>query len=753
RDRTQDHPDPVAVFWDVDNCSPPTGSSGRAVAQAIRSSLQNLELGPIVSFKAYLELSSETHAPNAAQVQLRSELQGSGVSLIDTPKSGRKDVADKMMITDLLAYAIDQPAPATIVLISGDRDFAYPLGLLRNRGYKIVLITPPIGAVPILEASANYILTWRQDVLGVERASNGRLYSSAGGNGGGGVATPSKNPSSTLAHRAPSSWTPSSSNSAVSRKPSMQGREAFDPLIALLEQLKMEGNSKPLRASVASKLVALDRNVFIRAGATRWGEYAAVAQAAEIIELGSSGAPGTEWVSLRSIEQPPLPPTKSRGAHQLNESNSSAFPPTSSSSSSSTSSTSSSSSPAPGETNASNFSNNNATSSIKSASMKAFLPLIEIVKEQRSQGNPRPLCSYVGTQLSIMARQGLVDAYGLAGVNNWKEYIGMAERNGVARSVPSETEGVYAVELNPSYFNVQTHQIVPSTGRMLDTATTPTPLPSSSSSSSSPTKRGLFGFGSSSSNKKSPSLTDAYSQLSQILTDQKREGRNYSTDPFLQSILASQYRSVNVVGGGVSFNFKNSEQFNSFLDQASKDGVITIEPGFKPNVRHIRLDPNLVVQGKVPQANKMDEGEAQGRREEMHPTTPKANKRSMGLKTLFGGGSSNLHLASPSNNNKEPQTSTKLETRLERYLEEHVEDESDRKRFLPLLDTLVQLRYRENLPSPTKSKVKSEMIRRIQKEGPGGVGAQFQKLGARGFSDLVSQAREKGLVVVGGGEG
>lgn len=135
-------------------------------------------MGPIVSFKAYLELSSETQAPNAAQVQLRSELQGCGVSLIDTPKSGRKDVADKMIITDLLAYAIDQPAPVTVVLISGDRDFAYPLGILRNHGYNVVLVTPPIDAVPILEASANVVMSWRQDVLGVQANKDGKPYSS-----------------------------------------------------------------------------------------------------------------------------------------------------------------------------------------------------------------------------------------------------------------------------------------------------------------------------------------------------------------------------------------------------------------------------------------------------------------------------------------------------------------------------------------------------------------------------------------------
>lgn len=51
-----------------------------------------------------------------------------------------------MILVDMLAFAIDNPAPgkqesyakklvATICLISGDRDFVYALSTLRNRKY------------------------------------------------------------------------------------------------------------------------------------------------------------------------------------------------------------------------------------------------------------------------------------------------------------------------------------------------------------------------------------------------------------------------------------------------------------------------------------------------------------------------------------------------------------------------------------------------------------------------------------------
>lgn len=47
-------------------------------------------------FKAYLELPENSSSQRT--LQLRSELQASGVSLTDCPHNGRKDVADKMML-------------------------------------------------------------------------------------------------------------------------------------------------------------------------------------------------------------------------------------------------------------------------------------------------------------------------------------------------------------------------------------------------------------------------------------------------------------------------------------------------------------------------------------------------------------------------------------------------------------------------------------------------------------------------------
>ncbi|GJE97096.1 NYN domain-containing protein [Phanerochaete sordida] len=150
---------PVAIFWDYENCSPPH-SAGYTVVDNIRQIAHNY--GTVKLFKAYLELSEQN---SSRSLGLRSELQSCGVSLTDCPHNGRKDVADKMMIVDMLTYAIDTPAPATIILISGDRDFVYAISILRFRRYNVVVIAPS-NAHSSLKSGASYLLDWDRDVLG-----------------------------------------------------------------------------------------------------------------------------------------------------------------------------------------------------------------------------------------------------------------------------------------------------------------------------------------------------------------------------------------------------------------------------------------------------------------------------------------------------------------------------------------------------------------------------------------------------------
>ncbi|KAI8998864.1 NYN domain-containing protein [Trametes punicea] len=151
--------EPVAIFWDYENCTPPCNVPGYDVVNNIRQVAH--EYGSVKLFKAYLELSEQS---SSKSIGLRSELQSCGVSLTDCPHNGRKDVADKMMIVDMLTYAIDNPAPATIVLISGDRDFVYAVSVLRLRRYRVVVVAP-YTAHASLKSQASMVLDWEADIM------------------------------------------------------------------------------------------------------------------------------------------------------------------------------------------------------------------------------------------------------------------------------------------------------------------------------------------------------------------------------------------------------------------------------------------------------------------------------------------------------------------------------------------------------------------------------------------------------------
>ncbi|KAG1756273.1 NYN domain-containing protein [Suillus paluster] len=154
----------VAVFWDYENCSPPLNSQGHAIVNGIRRIAH--VFGNVTSFKAYLDISSVS-LQSPKSVGFRSDLQSSGVSMIDCPHNGKKDVVDKMILVDMLTFAVDNPSPATIILIAGDRDYAYAVSTLRLRQYTIVLIVPPAPNIPqCLESQASVVVDWNFAILG-----------------------------------------------------------------------------------------------------------------------------------------------------------------------------------------------------------------------------------------------------------------------------------------------------------------------------------------------------------------------------------------------------------------------------------------------------------------------------------------------------------------------------------------------------------------------------------------------------------
>ncbi|KAI3712255.1 hypothetical protein L1987_70806 [Smallanthus sonchifolius] len=98
--------------------------------------------------------------------RLREGCQRTGVKLIDVP-NGRKDAADKAILIDMFLFALDNPPPSSIMLISGDVDFSPALHVLGQRGYTVILVVPSgVGVSSALSNAGSYVWDWSTLVHG-----------------------------------------------------------------------------------------------------------------------------------------------------------------------------------------------------------------------------------------------------------------------------------------------------------------------------------------------------------------------------------------------------------------------------------------------------------------------------------------------------------------------------------------------------------------------------------------------------------
>ncbi|XP_060167412.1 uncharacterized protein LOC132598507 [Lycium barbarum] len=141
----------VSVWWDIENCQVQRGSDPHAIAQNISSALVNMNYCGPVSISAY---GDTTKISSSVQQALNS----TGIGLNHVP-AGVKDASDKKILVDMLFWAVDNPAPANYLLISGDRDFSNALHQLRMRRYNILLAQPQKASVPLI-AAAKTVWLW-----------------------------------------------------------------------------------------------------------------------------------------------------------------------------------------------------------------------------------------------------------------------------------------------------------------------------------------------------------------------------------------------------------------------------------------------------------------------------------------------------------------------------------------------------------------------------------------------------------------
>uniref|UniRef100_A0A2P2IRL0 NYN domain-containing protein n=1 Tax=Rhizophora mucronata TaxID=61149 RepID=A0A2P2IRL0_RHIMU len=141
----------TSVWWDIENCQVPKVCDPHSIAQNISSALANMNYRGPVSISAY---GDTIRIPEPVQRALSS----TGIALNHVP-AGVKDASDKKILVDMLFWAVDNPAPANYLLISGDRDFSNALHQLRMRRYNILLAQPHKASAPLI-AAARTVWLW-----------------------------------------------------------------------------------------------------------------------------------------------------------------------------------------------------------------------------------------------------------------------------------------------------------------------------------------------------------------------------------------------------------------------------------------------------------------------------------------------------------------------------------------------------------------------------------------------------------------
>ncbi|KAG8649573.1 hypothetical protein MANES_08G107800v8 [Manihot esculenta] len=154
----------TSVWWDIENCQVPRECDPHAIAQNISSALVKMNYCGPVSITAY----GDTNRIHSA---VQQALSSTGIALNHVP-AGVKDASDKKILVDMLFWAVDNPAPANYLLISGDRDFSNALHQLRMRRYNILLAQPQRASAPLI-AAARSVWLWTSLLAGGPPLSDG----------------------------------------------------------------------------------------------------------------------------------------------------------------------------------------------------------------------------------------------------------------------------------------------------------------------------------------------------------------------------------------------------------------------------------------------------------------------------------------------------------------------------------------------------------------------------------------------------
>ncbi|XP_038064189.1 meiosis regulator and mRNA stability factor 1-like [Patiria miniata] len=151
---TSENPAPIGVFWDIENCAVPRGKSALAVVQSVRDRFFSNHRE--AEFMCVCDINKE----NATVIQELNDAQVTVAHINATAKNA----ADDKLKQSLRRFADTHSPPATVVLISGDVNFARDLSDLRHRNNLRVILVHRDEASEALKACANEVVRY-QDLV------------------------------------------------------------------------------------------------------------------------------------------------------------------------------------------------------------------------------------------------------------------------------------------------------------------------------------------------------------------------------------------------------------------------------------------------------------------------------------------------------------------------------------------------------------------------------------------------------------
>ncbi|KAM9483471.1 meiosis regulator and mRNA stability factor 1 isoform 1-T1 [Clarias gariepinus] len=140
---------PVGVFWDIENCAVPSGRSAATVVQRLRERF--FQGHREAEFICVCDISKE----NKAVIQ---ELNNCQVTVAHINATA-KNAADDKLRQSLRRFAETHTAPATVIVVSSDVNFASELSDLRHRhGFQVILVHKTQASPALLQHAHLHVL-------------------------------------------------------------------------------------------------------------------------------------------------------------------------------------------------------------------------------------------------------------------------------------------------------------------------------------------------------------------------------------------------------------------------------------------------------------------------------------------------------------------------------------------------------------------------------------------------------------------